>query len=323
VTLIDVADTLAVMGDREGFEAAVRLIIDQVSFDQDVKVQVFEVVSPAELHSLSPAERNTRRRCRSPQQLRRDLPVRRALKTIRVLGGLLSTHLLALSNHPTHPGFALDWYNSELLHLATDLADRLLPAFRTPTGIPLARINLRRGIAKGETVETCAAGAGSLLLEWIVLSRLTGVSLYEEVATKAFYAVWGRRSERSLIGNALNAFNGVRPSSGLLSAFSAFADASIVSPPSSAQAWIPPLISHVGAGVDSFIEYAYKVCKSLAGRLLEIPLPDLVLPVSTGLHPHWRGALPRRLPRLLRWRHDLRPRRHRLLGACPKQLRGV
>lgn len=127
-----------------------------------------------------------------------------------MLGGLLATHQLALPGHPTHPGFALDWYDSELLQLATDLADRLLPAFRTPTGIPLARVNLRHGVAKGETAETCAAGAGSLLLEWIVLSRLTGVSQYEDVATKAFYAVWGRRSERSLIGNALNAFNGVR-----------------------------------------------------------------------------------------------------------------
>jgi hypothetical protein len=54
VTLIDVADTLAVMGDREGFEAAVRLIIDQVSFDQDVKVQVFEVVSPARAALFEP-----------------------------------------------------------------------------------------------------------------------------------------------------------------------------------------------------------------------------------------------------------------------------
>lgn len=44
MTLIDVADTLAVMGDKEGFDQAVRRIIDDVQFDQDAKVQVFEVV---------------------------------------------------------------------------------------------------------------------------------------------------------------------------------------------------------------------------------------------------------------------------------------
>lgn len=44
MTLIDVADTLAVMGDKEGFDQAVRRIVDGVRFDQDAKVQVFEVV---------------------------------------------------------------------------------------------------------------------------------------------------------------------------------------------------------------------------------------------------------------------------------------
>jgi mannosidase alpha-like ER degradation enhancer 1 len=126
-----------------------------------------------------------------------------------VLGGLLSPHLLALPDHPTHPGFDLPWYRSELLDLAVDLADRLLPAFRTPTGIPVARINLRKGVELGETMETCSAGAGSLLLEWILLSRLTGKPEYEQAATKAFWEVWNRRSEKGLVGNALNAYNGV------------------------------------------------------------------------------------------------------------------
>lgn len=52
MTLIDVADTLAVMGDRNGFDQAVRRIVDDVRFDQDAKVQVFEVV-----RSLSPLTR--------------------------------------------------------------------------------------------------------------------------------------------------------------------------------------------------------------------------------------------------------------------------
>lgn len=48
-----------------------------------------------------------------------------------------------------------------------------------------------------------------MLLEWILLSRLTGKPEYEQAATKAFWAVWNRRSEKGLVGNALNAYNGV------------------------------------------------------------------------------------------------------------------
>jgi hypothetical protein len=58
-----------------------------------------------------------------------------------------------------------------LLDLAYDLGKRLMPAFSTPTGLPYARVrlapepsfhsanfqqvNLRHGVMKGETWETC------------------------------------------------------------------------------------------------------------------------------------------------------------------------
>ncbi len=35
-------------------------------------------------------------------------------------------------------------YSGGLLRLATDLGNRLLPAFETPTGIPLSWVNLRK-----------------------------------------------------------------------------------------------------------------------------------------------------------------------------------
>jgi mannosidase alpha-like ER degradation enhancer 1 len=41
------------------------------------------------------------------------------------------------------------------------------------------QINLRTGVHKFESLETCSAGAGSLLLEFAVLSRLTGDDVYE------------------------------------------------------------------------------------------------------------------------------------------------
>lgn len=60
----------------------------------------------------------------------------------RILGGLISAHILLTD--PKHPfgkvGF--EGYDNELLHLAHDLAVRLLPAFEnTTTGIPYPRVS--------------------------------------------------------------------------------------------------------------------------------------------------------------------------------------
>jgi mannosidase alpha-like ER degradation enhancer 1 len=95
--------------------------------------------------------------------------------TIRVLGGLLSAHIFA--NRTGQP-FHLPWYKGELLSLAHDLGNRLLSAFSTPTGLPYARVcvlfsslrvqywilskvNLRRGVMRGESVETCMLKLGT------------------------------------------------------------------------------------------------------------------------------------------------------------------
>ncbi|KAJ7068189.1 alpha mannosidase-like protein [Mycena amicta] len=191
LTLIDVLDTLVVLGDRPGFEKGVKDVIEWVSLDVNTRPQVFET-------------------------------------TIRVLGGLLSGHIFASeANQP----FFLPWYNGELLQLAHDLGERLLPAFSTPTGLPYARINLRHGVMRGEGTETCSAGAGSLILEFATLSRLTGDDRFEKAAYKAFFAVWNRRSDVGLVGNTINIRTG---------------------------AWTKPEISGIGAGIDSFHEYALK-----------------------------------------------------------------
>ena len=101
VTLIDALDTLVVLNDPQGFEMAVRNIIDWVSFDVNTKPQVFET-------------------------------------TIRVLGGLLSGHQFATRRDQP---FYIPWYRGQLLAMAHDLGQRLLPAFTTTTGIPLARVS--------------------------------------------------------------------------------------------------------------------------------------------------------------------------------------
>ncbi|KAF9055160.1 alpha mannosidase-like protein [Hymenopellis radicata] len=191
LTLIDVLDTFVILDDRQGFATAVKNVVDSVSFDVNTRPQVFET-------------------------------------TIRVLGGLLSGHIYA---NQTGQPFFLPWYRDELLVLAHDLGKRLLPAFSTPTGLPYARINLRHGLLRGETLETCTAGAGSLILEFATLSRLTGDDRFEKAAFKAFFALWNRKSDIGLVGNTINTWTGD---------------------------WTPPEITGIGAGIDSFYEYALK-----------------------------------------------------------------
>lgn len=56
------------------------------------------------------------------------------------------------------------------------------------------------------------AGAGTLILEFATLSRLTGDNRFEKAAYKSFFAVWNRRSDINLVGNTINVWNGVRSS---------------------------------------------------------------------------------------------------------------
>ncbi|RQM19868.1 hypothetical protein B5M09_006229 [Aphanomyces astaci] len=67
----------------------------------------------------------------------RDVTVSVFESTIRVIGGLLSAHMLATAVGSMHLA-----YQGELLDLAVDLGTRLLPAFNTKTGLPVHRVNL-------------------------------------------------------------------------------------------------------------------------------------------------------------------------------------
>uniref|UniRef100_A0A674AEJ6 alpha-1,2-Mannosidase n=1 Tax=Salmo trutta TaxID=8032 RepID=A0A674AEJ6_SALTR len=195
LTLIDTLDTLLVLGNVSEFHRAVKLVIDTVSFDKDSTVQVFEA-------------------------------------NIRILGSLISAHILLTD--PKHPfgDVGLDDYDNELLHLAHDLAVRLLPAFEnTSTGIPHPRVNLKSGVSPDSINETCTSGAGSLLVEFGILSRLIGDSTFEWVARRAVRALWNLRSnETGLLGNVVNIQTGQ---------------------------WVG-MQSGLGAGMDSFYEYLLK-----------------------------------------------------------------
>ncbi|KAK5042068.1 hypothetical protein LTR13_001874 [Exophiala sideris] len=234
-----VRDLVAQYGDGSSGEAGEGL--KARGFDLDSKVQVFETA-------------------------------------IRGLGGLLSAHLFAVGELPirgynppkeqvvlartwhkdpkAHNPRGIVWqngfeYNGQLLRLAYDMGNRLIPAFWSTTGIPYPRVNLRYGVpfyansplnaplqdgqcdarpGPPEITETCSAGAGSLVLEFTVLSRLTGDDRFEELAKRAFWAIWHRRSSIDLIGAGIDAETG---------------------------SWIGTWTG-IGAGVDSFFEYAFK-----------------------------------------------------------------
>ena len=190
LTLIDALDTLAVMGNVDEFFKGVELVKQNVHFRRDAVVSVFET-------------------------------------TIRVLGGLLSAHLIA-----TGPFSNLGYeYNDELLHLALQLGHRLLPAFDTPTDLPYHRVDLNTGVRPGEVTKTCSAAAGTLLMEFSALSRLTGQTVFERTARAAVDALWKRRSKvTGLLGNTIDVNTGRWLSSN----------------------------AGTGAGIDSFFEYLLK-----------------------------------------------------------------
>lgn len=112
--------------------------------------------------------------------------------TIRLLGGLLSGHLA--SRDPV------------LLDKARDLADRLLPAFATPTGFPYRYINLKTGAVRDP--HTNPAEIGSLMSEWGTLSRLTGNPRYLEVTRNATVALFAKRSKLDLLAIKIDALTG-------------------------------------------------------------------------------------------------------------------
>jgi glycosyl hydrolase family 47 len=112
---------------------------------------------------------------------------------IRVVGGLL-TGFLATGNQ-------------KLLDLTVDITDRLLPAFtKSPTGMPYQFVNLHTGAVSGNTPPL--AEIGTNILEFGVLSQLTGDQKYFQAAKKAYRAAVAKRSRLNLMGTSLNVETG-------------------------------------------------------------------------------------------------------------------
>uniref|UniRef100_A0A4W4G8K2 alpha-1,2-Mannosidase n=1 Tax=Electrophorus electricus TaxID=8005 RepID=A0A4W4G8K2_ELEEL len=277
LTLIDTLDTLVLLNRLEEFEEAVKKTLKDVRLDNDVVVSVFET-------------------------------------NIRVLGGLLGAHVMA--DLLKQRGEKMHWYRDELLHMAKDLGYRLLPAFNTTSGLPYPRVNLRYGVLNplsrtGTETDTCTACAGTMILEFAALSRLSGDSVFETYARKALDVLWEKRQRDSdLMGTVINIHNG---------------------------AWVRR-DSGVGAGIDSYYEYLMKAYILLGDNMyLErfnthysaimkyISQPPLLLSV----HMHnptvnvrgWMDSLLAFFPGLQVLRGDLKPaiETHEMLYQVTKQ----
>lgn len=101
----------------------------------------------------------------------------------------------------------------------------------------MSRVNLKYGLTNEILYNekdrfTCTACAGTLLLEFATLSRLTGEPVYEEKARQALSILWNQRNRASdLVGTVINVENGE---------------------------WAVK-DSNIGAGIDSYYEYLFKV----------------------------------------------------------------
>ena len=189
MTLLDTLSSLPTIHPA-AFPRALQLVATEVSFHQDVKIQVFEMTIRA-LGSLLSTYQYLERLSDDPVEQARQLGLDiggSAAETARApaegggtsgwWGGAVKQVPLSIPAR-SDEGVDVKQYKDRLLELALDLGKRLLPAFNTPTGLPYARVNLRYGVEKGESIETCTAGAGSLVLEFAVLSRLTGDQRFE------------------------------------------------------------------------------------------------------------------------------------------------
>lgn len=156
--IVDALDTLILMNLTTRLQDARSWMTTDLDYDQDQEVNTFET-------------------------------------TIRMLGGLLSAHYLS-TTFPTMAPLAEDDEGAagEDLYLekAKDLADRLMGAFSSPSGVPYASVNLKTlagVVSHTDGGASSTAEATTLQLEMKYLTKLTGEVLYWEAAENVMKVV--------------------------------------------------------------------------------------------------------------------------------------
>jgi mannosidase alpha-like ER degradation enhancer 2 len=166
------------------------------------------------LMGLKDEARTTREYIDKNLSFDKDIDVQNFEITIRLLGGLLSSYQLT--------------GDEQLLKLAEDLGTRLLPVFDSPTGLPYRYVNLKTGKVRGNV--TNPAEAGTLLIEFGTLSKITHKQVFYDKAKRALVEIYKRRSPIGLVGTWINVETG---------------------------AWTDT-DSHISGAIDSYYEYLLK-----------------------------------------------------------------
>ncbi|KAF3764939.1 family 47 glycoside hydrolase [Cryphonectria parasitica EP155] len=175
--IVDALDTMMLMNLTSRVAHAREWIATSLSYDQDQDVNTFET-------------------------------------TIRMLGGLLSAHYLSNTypdlapqsdDDPGAPGEDL------YLEKAKDLADRLLAAFDSESGIPYASVNLGKyqGIAShSDGGASSTAEATTLQLEFKYLAKLTGEKNFWDKVEKVMQVLDDNGAKDGLVPIYISADSG-------------------------------------------------------------------------------------------------------------------
>ncbi|CAI7633309.1 unnamed protein product [Penicillium bialowiezense] len=176
--IVDSLDTLMIMNLTSKVHRARQWISTSLQYDQDREVNLFET-------------------------------------SIRMLGGLLSAHHLS-TQYPNLAPLNDDDFGAagEDLYIekATDLAERLLGAFDSPSGIPWSNVNLNTSegvVVHFDEGATSISEAGSVQLEFKYLAKLTGEAEYWEVVEKAMKLVDYQEPQDGLVQNAIHPDTGL------------------------------------------------------------------------------------------------------------------
>lgn len=175
--IVDALDTMILMNQTSRLSEA-RQWLSKLSYEQDQDVNTFET-------------------------------------TIRMLGGLLSAHYLS-TTFPNMAPLAEDdpgMLGEDLyIEKAKDLADRIMGAFDSPSGVPYASFNLKtlKGIpSHDDGGASSTAEATTLQLEFKYLANLTGEAYYWEKAEKVMQVVDDNGAEDGLVPIYVYATTGV------------------------------------------------------------------------------------------------------------------
>ncbi|KAM7206924.1 glycoside hydrolase [Rhypophila sp. PSN 637] len=175
--IIDSLDTLMLMNMTSRLEHAREWLSTSLTWEQDQDVNTFET-------------------------------------TIRMLGGLLSAHYLS-TEFPNMAPISDDDVGKpgEDLYLekAKDLADRLLVAFDSPSGIPYASVNigeLKGLLSHDDGGASSTAETTTLQLEFKYLAKLTGEKLFWDKAEKVMQVVDDNGAKDGLVPIYIHATTG-------------------------------------------------------------------------------------------------------------------